>query len=148
MEFTEQELKLIEELTEVMVEEEKLGKENSKKELEKIVSEKMFGPGLTDKRVNIRWGSLFSKSQCPICNEKLEKKGGEYVCGKCGLKILAELYEKAKEQHMKESELNGKESTIREKMGEMKLTPEEVDEMYNLAIERSEAAKNTMEKRG
>jgi len=138
MELTEEELKLVEELTGIISEQDKLGDESPKQELEAIITEKIYGSKMVDKRVNIWWWGLFNEGECPVCKEKIEKKGGEYLCPKCGLKIQAELYDKAKEQDNKEAELDEKESKLRKRMDEIKLTKERINEIYSLAMERSE----------
>ncbi|MBM3308946.1 MAG: hypothetical protein FJY77_01710 [Candidatus Altiarchaeales archaeon] len=140
MELTEEELRLVEELARIMAEEEKmLVRENPKKQLESIVSEKLFGPGVVDKRVNVKWGVLFSKDLCPACDEKMRETEGEHTCAKCGLRIPTELYNKAKEWHMKETKLGEKEFQMREQIvDKMKLSQKRIDEIYSLAVERSE----------
>jgi len=148
MELTDREIGLVEELTKIMVEEYKLKEEDAKKQVERTITEKMFGPGIPSKRPSIGWGSMFSKSQCPVCGQKIEKAGKEYVCGKCGLKMGEETYEKAREQHINESKLLEREYALRERMDEMNVPKEKVDEIYDIAIERSEAEKARMENKG
>ena len=146
MEREEEKAKLVEELSALMAEEAAAGVKSPKKELEMLVSERMFGPGVVDKRVNVRWGGMFARGECPVCKEKIEKAGSEYVCGACGLKIPSELFEKAKEQHMQESVRREKEQRICERMDEMGLTQDEISDIYGRSLERSEAAEgNTKE---
>jgi len=74
MELTEKDMKLVEELTGIMVKQAELD-DGWKKQLEKIVSERMYGPGVMDKGMDVRWGSLFQKGLCQVCGEKIGKVG-------------------------------------------------------------------------
>lgn len=136
MDLNEEELKLAEELAEVIAEEDALDKK-PKKEIANAVSRMLFGPGIVSKRVSVGWGSLFGKQKCPACNGTLVKTESEYACGKCGIKITAELYEKAREQHARETKLSEREYRLREEMGKSSMPPEKVDDIYALAIERA-----------
>lgn len=136
MDLNDEELKLAEELAGVISEEEKLDK-TSKREVTKKVSEILFGPGVADKRINVRWGSLFGRQSCPACEGTVTKNGDKYACNKCGLEIPAELYERARGQHMKETELAERERVVNVRMDGMGLPPEKVDEIYATAIERA-----------
>lgn len=147
MEPNEKEQKIIEELSEIFIEEGRAKNENPKKELEKLVSENLFGKGVSSKRVNVRWNGLFNKNLCPACDEKIEKKDQEYVCAKCGLRIPVDLYNKAKEQNAKENEREEKEFKLREKMSGMKLNQEKIDSIYEIAMERAEKTLETPEKK-
>jgi hypothetical protein len=137
MELSERELKLAEELAGVIADEDALDKK-PKKEITDLVSNVMFGPGVANKRVNIRWGMLFGKNACPVGEDTLVKTKDAYVCGKCGLKIPSELYEKAREQHAKEAELAGREEKVNAEMEENGMPHEKVDAIYELAIDRAE----------
>jgi hypothetical protein len=140
MEREEEIAGLVEELSALMIEEAADGVKNPKKEIERLVSEKTFGPGVSDKRVNVGWGGMFARSECPVCGERIEKAGSEYVCGACGLRIPSELFEKAREQHMRESVRREKEQEIRERMAGMGLTRDEISGIYERSLERSESA--------
>lgn len=137
MELSESDLKLAEELAGVIAGEDALDK-NPKKEIAKLVSEVLFGPGVANKRVNVRWGMLFGKNACPLGGDTLVRKEDGYVCGKCGLKIPSELYEKAREQHAREAELAGREEKANAEMEENGMPQEKVDAVYELAIDRAE----------
>ncbi|MFH1125782.1 MAG: hypothetical protein V1703_01535 [Candidatus Altiarchaeota archaeon] len=134
--LNEGEVKLAEELAQLIAEEERLKKKDSKKEIENIVSEKIYGPGLVNKDVNVGWGSLLSRKKCP-CGGPLEMKEEDYACSQCGIKIPKELYDKAREQHEREFVLREKEMTVRKKMDEMKLEREKVNNIYLTAIKHS-----------
>jgi hypothetical protein len=137
MELTDDEIKLVEELSKVMAEMDALSKDNAKDKLEDLISEMMFGPGIPDKRTNISWEALFKDKTCPICAEKIILKEDVYESGKCGLKIGRELYEKAEKDYKKENELDDSNSKLRKRMDGMKLNPTRITEIYKLAIERS-----------
>jgi hypothetical protein len=140
MDSTEQEL--IKELADLMVEQDKLREgENPKKQLEQKVSENLFGGGTPSRRPRMKWGSLFRNEECPIDSIKMARKEDKLMCSQCNLSIPAELFEKAKQQHMKEYELLEREEKMREKMSELKLDDKNIDGIYGKALEKAESEK-------
>jgi hypothetical protein len=147
MEAPRREFKPVDELVEIIFEEEQLSRQTAKKDVEKIISEKMFGPGLVDKRLGVKWGGMFSRNQCPVCQGTMEKKDDAYVCSSCSFSIPADVFEKAKAQHNKEFELREREEKVRSRMGKMKLTDDEIGEVYRTAMDRVERVKTGSEKK-
>ena len=140
MSLNDEELRMAGELASVIAEEEALDK-TPKRTITSIVSGMLFGRGIANKRVNVRWGGMFSRQKCPVCDGILAEKDGEYSCGKCGIRMPADLYEKAREQHMKETELAEREAKVALEMEDKGMTPEKADEIYAMAIHQAE--KNT-----
>ena len=147
MEAPRREFKPVDELAAIITGEEELNRQTAKKDVEKIISEAMFGPGIVDKRLNVKWGGMFARNECPVCAGTIEKKDDAYTCASCSLSIPAGLYDKAMAQHGKEFELRDREEKVRAKMERMNLTDEEVGEIYKTAIDRAETIKMESEKK-
>ncbi len=143
MEREEEKATLVNELAALLAEEALAGRENPKRIIEKLVSESMFGPGTASRRVNVRWGGLFARGECPSCGGKVEKRGDEYVCGSCALKIPADVFEKAKEQHVKDADRRERELDIQERMKALGLTEDEIRGVYDRAMDLADATGGT-----
>ncbi|MDD5112187.1 MAG: hypothetical protein PHG85_06555 [Candidatus Altiarchaeota archaeon] len=143
MEREEEKATLVNELAALLAEEALAGGENPKREIEKLVSESVYGPGAASKRVNVRWGGLFARGECPSCSNKIERRGEEYVCESCGIKIPADVFDRAREQHVREADRRERELHIQERMKALGLTEDEVRDVYDRAMDLSDATGGT-----
>jgi ribosomal protein S27AE len=116
------------------LEDARMAGDDLKQELTKKIREHMYGEGSTRPFIIVDWNRLFDENKCPNCDDLISLKENTYECGKCGLDIPVELYDKAKEQHELEMSLIKKRREFAKKIEESGLSTDRLDELYSKAL--------------
>jgi len=122
-----------------------LGKDTSAEELEKLIIKSKYGDDFSVRIPFIRWGDMFGKHVCPVCNGLLSLQEKQYACNKCSLRIPLQLFDKAAGSFEKEAKTMSDNKEFDKKI-EMnnRISEERLDELYDMALDL--AAKKIREK--
>jgi hypothetical protein len=73
-------------------------REGAQKRIYRLMVEHKYGPGARDPHLPVDWRGMFSENKCPECRDIISLKESSYACGKCGLTIPLDLFDKAAQE--------------------------------------------------
>jgi hypothetical protein len=96
-----------------------------------------YGKGARDPMQPIDWDKVFEQNKCPECDDIISLAEKAYICGRCGLSIPIELFDKALEEHKRKVKIRQDDDQIREKMRQAGYDKRRIGLIYDAATDEA-----------
>lgn len=102
-----------------------------------LMVEHKYGPGARDPMQPVDWDRVFGENRCPECDDVISLGVNYYSCGKCGLNIPLQLFDKALEEFRRRVKIRAEDEELSERMRSAGYDRHRISMIYKAASEQA-----------